>query len=297
MKKSLVIFIVIVTMSFSATVFAGPANKVAFQREAQTGSVTVGTSDYNFNINAYGRNWKLNGYDQNADPLKVFTSIKENSMSFLYDTKVLNRLITDGEVVVTYNKETVAKIAKIIMESLDNISQPIGYQWNNGVGSTTVIADVKNKIDKVAEKVSAVETDIATNDSFINALWIENHGFSKITVHVHINKADKSIKILDLDGKIIGAYFVIKDGDMSAMQTKRVTKLTTLAWNAKYGEFGILHCADVYAGKPIKTSAMEDVREVDLFVTHKHLTKTGVKKILASVAFGFTTNEINEMLR
>jgi len=294
MKKKMFAVVLIVMLSCS---FASAADPEAFpSKENLTGNVQVTTKDYATDITCFNRVFKCSGYNQNANPEIIVKAIKLRSANLLNDTNALGRLIADGEVTETFGKQFYFSLKEATDQILDNIYGPIADQWELGVKSTKSIRSLQDDVTNINAKVNALAKRVDTNNNFINALWMEDHGFNSITVQVCIYKLEKRVEILDLDGNILKAYFIIKDSDMGGLQTRRITKLTTLAWNSHYGEFGILHCADISAGTPVETSALVDIREVNLVVTHKHLTKSGVKTILRSRAFNVTNDEIKQML-
>jgi hypothetical protein len=284
--RFMAIFVAMIMFAAPGAVFAedGGNSSILPDAETQAGKIKYQEKALDKEFTFRGRAFIGSGYTDNADFEDLKASFEDNLLETACEAHALGHLFrtTKEE---TFRKSYAKDVENLLAGAIEDIYNPIAANWDEGVKGTSL--DVE---------VGELAKEVESNGRYIDALWLEDHGLTSITVQVVIDKLSGDFQVLDAEGEKVKSVFIASSGTLSGLQKKEATKVVTLAYDAKYGSYGILLCPDVYAGVPLDTSNdWRDVREVEMFMTHKYLTEEGVKKILGSAAFQLTKDDIEEL--
>ena len=283
-----------ITMITMITLLAGSVhaqNSTIPESEEQNGVVKYQEKSLDKEFTFRGQEFLGTKYTDNAKFSSVKKSLEENLLRLRYDAYVMGHLLEYAKD-ETFRKEYAQDFSKLMTNAIADISDPIGQTWQTGVQSTSAVKDLEDQVEGLMEEVK-------TNGRYVDAMWMEQHGVSSLTVNVEIDKLGKELRVLNGNGEEISAMFLTSTGDLNGLQKvgTDTTKLVTVAFSPKYESFGILVCPDVYSGEPVETSGTKTVREVELHIAFNNLKASGVEAILTGPGFGFDRFEAEKVMQ
>ena len=200
--KRLYLFVVCVTLvAFSASMaFAGQNGTAVPTPEKQSGTIKYQEQDLSKEFTFRGQTFVGSDYTDNADFDSVKESLETNLLQLRYDAYVFGHLLqhTKDE---AFRKAYAEDFNNLMMDAISDVGTPIRGAWQRGVKSTPALGNVQSGLDDLQGQVDELAGEVATNGRYIDALWMENHGVSSITVRVEIDKLGKELRVLDGNGE------------------------------------------------------------------------------------------------
>lgn len=303
MKRFLAIFMFFFLMAGGAVYAQDNGNgededgRIIPSPEKQQGQVEYQEQDLTREFSFRGQTFVGSDYTDNADFDSVKESLETNLLQLRYDAYVFGHLLEHAKD-ETFRKEYAQDFSDLLMEAASDISTPIGNTWDFGVKSAPALDNVQSGLDDLQGQVDELADKVETNDRYIDAMWMEEHGIESITVRVEIDKLGRELRVLDQDGEEISAVFLTSTGDLNGLQKPGTdtTKLVAVSYAPKHGSYGILVAPDIYGGEPVESSEGKDVREVDLHTAFSNLKKSGAEKILAGPGFDLDSQDIDQVM-
>ena len=139
--------------------------------------------------------------------------------------------------------------------------------------------------------VTNIPDRLKTAEGYIDALWLEHHGFGGIKVKIKLDNISQKYILFDLSGNPIKDFtYSISVGNIGGAQVKDTIKLYTVAFAKDSTSYAILVCPDIEAAPVI-----DGMREICINVFATNLRKEAAIALLGNPPFNLTDAGINRL--